>query len=484
MRNSIKSGQFKRGAFVRGSISCLALLASGVVGISAAAAQEAVLQQPVGSVEQAIEAAINNQPEVRSRWQAFLAAGQDRRAAKAGYLPTVEVSGEFGQANREYDERGWYDRNFGEISVTQMLFDGFLVRSQLREADETRLQRYYELLDEVQLKALEAIEAYEDVRAYRQTLSLAQRNYQTHEGVLALIKERTDSGVAAGADMQQATGRLALAQSNLLTEEANLHDVSARFQRIVGARPAETMADFTVASASVPADFGAVMQSAFQNHPSLFAAHAGVQSADANADEARAAHFPRVTIGARHGSYRNTSSFDERFDPTDRGQESFVGLNVNYDLYRGGANQAREGAARRRLAQTEALLDKACVDLRQTAAISWNNVVNLKAKLGALDAHRTASENVAATYEQQFYIGRRTLLDVLDAKNEAFQAQRSYAQAQHELNKAYYRTIYAMGTVLDVVGQSRRGLPAISDFDNDANRPAAIDCSRASSPSS
>jgi adhesin transport system outer membrane protein len=67
------------------------------------------------------------------------------------------------------------------------------------------------------------------------------------------------------------------------------------------------------------------------------------------------------------------------------------------------------------------------------------------------------------------------LLDVLDAENEAFQAERSYAQAQHELTKAYYRTLRAMGILLDVLGQSREGMPAISAFDDDA-QPASIDC--------
>lgn len=423
-----------------------------------------------------MDLAINNQPEVQARWQAFLAAGDDRRAAKGGYLPSIDVSGEFGAANRQYDDRGWFGRDYAEASITQMLFDGFLVRNQLKEADQTRLTRYYELLDEVQTKALEAIEAYEDVRQYRETLALARQNYETHEKVLALINERTGSGVGNGADLQQASGRLALAQSNLLTEQANLHDVTARFQRIVGSSPAATLADYTVASAGVPADFQAVMGAAVRNHPSLYAAYTNVQAADAAVGQARAAYYPRITVGARHGTYRNTSSFDSQYDPHGRGQESFLGLNLNYNLFRGGADKARESAAERRRSQSKELLNKACVDLRQTASIAWNNVANLKAKLSALDAHRVGAANVATAYEQQFYIGRRTLLDVLDAKNEAFQSERSYAQARHELTKANYRTLYSMGTLLDAVGQSRDGLPVISDFDDNAERPAAIDC--------
>lgn len=454
----------------------MAILASGVAAIGSVAAQQIAPVTPVGTVEEAVERAINNQPEVQARWEAFLASNHDRRAVKGGFLPSIDVNGEFGAATREFDDRDWFTRDHVELSITQMLFDGFLVRSQLEEADQNRLARYYELLGEVQDKALAAIVAYEDVRQYRETLALARENRETHEEILALIGERAESGVSTQADLQQAAGRVALAEANMLTERANLHDVTARFQRIVGGSPAATLQDYTVASASVPADFATVLDQAVRNNPSLYAANATIQAAEAAVEESQAAYYPRVTVGARGGTYRNTSSFDSQFDPQGRGQEAFVGLNLTYNLFRGGADKARADAAERRLNQSEDLLSKACVDLRQTASIAWNDIVNLNARLEALDAHRTGAAKVAEAYEQQFYIGRRTLLDVLDAKNEAFQSERSYVQARHELNKAYYRTLHSMGILLDVLGQSRDGMPAISEFDDDAQPPAAIDC--------
>ncbi|WP_165357466.1 TolC family outer membrane protein [Sphingosinicella sp. CPCC 101087] len=448
----------------------MSITASG--GLSA---QEVAPAAAVATVDQAVDLAINTQPEVQARWEAFRASSADRRAARGGYLPSVDVNGEYGAATREYDDRGWFTRDYVELQISQMLFDGFLVRSQLEEADQNRLARYYELLDEVQNKALEAIEAYEDVRQFRETLALARENYATHQSVHALISERAESGVSNMADLEQAAGRLALAEANMLTEQANLHDVTARFQRIVGRPPAEALEDFAVASTSVPADLESVLNQAVRNHPSLYAANATIEAARAAVAESKAAYYPRVSVAARGGTYRNSSSFDAQFDPRGRGEEAFVGLNFSYNLFRGGADQARSEAAVRRLYQSEDLLQKACVDLRQNASIAWNNVVSLRARLEALDAHRMRSANVATAYEQQFYIGRRTLLDVLDAKNEAFQSERSYAQAQHELTKAYYRTLRAMGILLDVLGQSREGMPAISAFDDDA-QPASIDC--------
>ena len=41
-------------------------------------------------------------------------------------------------------------------------------------------------------------------------------------------------GVGRRVDVEQASGRLAQAESNLLTELTNLHDTSARYLRVVG----------------------------------------------------------------------------------------------------------------------------------------------------------------------------------------------------------------------------------------------------------
>ena len=457
---------------------------SGFLALCGASAQDVapLAAGQVGTLEQAVGAAIDTQPEVRARWAAFQASESDRSAARAGYLPSIDVNGEFGATARDYDGRGWYTRGRAEVSVSQMLFDGFFTSSRVKQAGQTRVARYFELMDAVQQKALEAIVAYEDVRQYRATVALAEQNLTAHADVLKLMQERTVSGVGTGADLEQASGRYALAQSNLLTEQANLHDVTARFQRIVGQLPAPVLADFQVAADQVPTSFDAIMTEATRRHPTLFAANANVEAARAAVTEAQSGYYPRLSAEARAGTYRNNNSFDSRYDPRNRGEEAFVGVNVTYNLFRGGGDKARENAASYRLEQSRDLLDKACVDLRQTAAISLNNVENLKLKMRSLDAHRVGSGNVARAYEQQFYIGRRSLLDVLDAKNEAFQSERSYVLAEHELTRSYYRTLYSMGTLLDVLQQNRAGVPTLGAIDPKGRQPAAIDCSASAAP--
>jgi hypothetical protein len=66
-------------------------------------------------------------------------------------------------------------------------------------------------------------------------------NLETHQQVYDQIEESATAGVARAADLEQIAGRLSLAQTNVITEQSNLHDVIARYLRIVGSMPPEQM---------------------------------------------------------------------------------------------------------------------------------------------------------------------------------------------------------------------------------------------------
>ncbi len=69
----------------------------------------------------------------------------------------------------------------------------------------------------------------------------AQENFSMHQTTLNQLRERQQSGVGRGVDMEQASGRLSLAQTNLMTESNNLNDVTQRYRRLVGDYPPAQM---------------------------------------------------------------------------------------------------------------------------------------------------------------------------------------------------------------------------------------------------
>lgn len=411
-----------------------------------------------------VKRTLETNPTVQAHHSAFRAATEDRREAFGGYLPRIDVDTSVGKANREFDNRGSYSRNYAEVSLTQMLFDGFRVRSAVAEADHTSRVRYYELLSEAETKALEAGEAYLAVRRHRELVRLAQNNVVNHQRVQENIKERAARGISNRADLQQIEGRLSLAKSNLMIEVANLQSVTARYQRLVGELPPETLQPYEVPAARVPDGLGHVLARVYANNPELYAAFENIGVAQSALRGTRAHRYPTLEFGLRHGIYKNNNSFDSHTDPSTYGNENIIELRARYNLYRGGSDRAAERAAWQRINQAESLRDKACIDLRQTATIAYTDVLNLQSRLDSLSQHRTASNAVVVAFREQFDIGRRSLLDVLDSENEAFQAERAYTSGLYDLQIARLYTLHGMGELLNTLSLSDEAIPPLEDL--------------------
>ena len=196
----------------------------------------AVIAEPVSDFRQAVTQTVLTNPRVVASWYNFEATRESQTSARGGYFPSVDLNAEIGEENRDTPliDTGNYSRDAVRFSITQMLFDGFQTREEVSRLGYEKLSRYYDLKRASEETALEAADAYLDTMRYQKLVKLAENNYIVHRQVFDKIAERTGGGVSQGVDLEQAAGRVALAESNLLTEMTNLYDVRSRFQRIVG----------------------------------------------------------------------------------------------------------------------------------------------------------------------------------------------------------------------------------------------------------
>ncbi|WP_141321953.1 TolC family outer membrane protein, partial [Halomonas halmophila] len=362
--------------------------------------------------------------------------------------------------------RGSYDTEYAELTLRQMIYDGFATSNQVENLEKAELVRYYELLGASENAALEVTRAYLDVQRRRELVELARGNYQRHKRIYDQIRERVQSGAGRGVDLQQVQGRLALAESNLLTEASNLHDVSARFQRLVGELPAASLAEAPTFDGQLPDDVSQALRLAYEGNPDFHAALADIQAKRARRDAAKAAFHPNLDLVARTGTYLGSDSGGS-FVGDEHQSRSSIELVASMNLYRGGSDLASFRAASERVEQTISLRRKACVDLRQTTQIAFNDTQRLRDQLEYLREHRRSTNQVRGAYRQQFDIGQRSLLDLLDVENEYFEASRAYVNALYDVKIADARTLASMGQLLATLEVRRDNLPSLADLDSE-----------------
>jgi adhesin transport system outer membrane protein len=388
----------------------------------------------VQTLKEVTQKAVSTNPEVLAKWHSFQSTSSSRDAASGAYLPSINLNADTGRDNRENRlGKTELNRTSTSLSLNQMLFDGFLTRNQVKQLDHLKQVRLYELFDTSESIALEVVRAYADVVRYRKLVTLSEDNYVRHRAVFEQIQAKSKAGVGRRVDLEQISGRLALAEANLITETSNLHDVSARFQRLVGVMPSKDLESLTLFTTRAPGNISSALNTAFTQHPALLASMENIASVNSGLNSRRSAYQPRLDLKARAERGSNIDFISGR---TNNNTAEVV---MTWNLFNGGADKAKIQEAADQVNIAKDIRDKTCRDIRQTLSIAYNDTRKLTDQLGFLDQH-------------QFEIGQRSLLDLLDTENELFQAKRAFTNAEVELYLAYARTHAGMGQLHNILG--------------------------------
>lgn len=404
------------------------------------------------TLKEIAQQAVLNSPEVTSKWHNLRAAEEEIGVARGGYFPRVDLTAGGGRETLRQpplNNRENYTRSGYLLSLNQMLFDGFATRNEVRKLDKARLVRYYELLDASENVALEASRAYLDVLRYRFLVNLAEDNYVQHKATYEQLLRRTQSGVGRRVDLEQAGSRLALAEVNLTTETANLHDVTARYQRLVNSQPPRIISPPALVSSNYPARPKDALDTLHQKNPALLAAVENIEAAQYDINARRAAYSPKLDFRAR------TDNTDNYLGVNGERNFNVAELVVSWNLFNGGSDRAREKQTIEKKNIALDLREKACRDTRQTLLIAYNDVQRLREQASFLVMQVNLLEKTRDAYRDQYNIGQRTLLDLLDTENELLTARRSAVNADTDLTLSYLRTYAGMGTLLEVLGLQR-----------------------------
>ncbi len=406
------------------------------------------------TLQEVVQKVVLGNPEVLSKWHTFKSSAGEVDVARAGFLPKIDYT--YGSGRETLRQPGVTEKDFSRnghtLTLNQMLYDGFATSSDVKRLDKARLTRYFELIDAAESAALEAGRAYYDVMRYRMLLLLAESNYVEHRASYEQLLRRAQSGAGRRVDVEHAASRLALAELNLNTEAANLHDVTARFIRLVGEAPPPVLFPPSGLAADFPSTEPDALKLAFRQNPALRAAIENLESAQHDVDLRRAGLLPRLDFRIRNEATDNYQGV------VGTRQNNVAEVVFSYNIFNGGADMARQKVYAERKSLAMDLRDKACRDLRQTLSIAYNDVERLKAQLSNLDLQVGSIEKTRDAYKAQFNIGQRSLLDLLDTENELLNARRTAVNSDMDLGVAYLRTQAGLGRLMEFLGVRPRGL--------------------------
>ena len=424
------------------------------------------------TINDTLTKAISTNPEIQAKWHSFLASKKELVSARGGFLPRLDLTAGLGRENLDgagYSGRDMqnYSRDGITLSLNQMIYDGNFTSSKVKKFSHSQKMRYFDLISTIEQIALSAFRNHEDVLRYQTLVQMAKGNLDRHQEIMDKIEERTSAGVDSRVNLETTKGRLSLARVNLMTEESNLHDTTTQYIRIVGENPSETLINACI-NVDLPENIDAVIEEIIAGNPQLSAYKEQVRSMSFAVNEQKSKMQPRLDLRAGTNFENDVDGVEGRRD------KGLIELILRYNLFNGGSDKADIEKQVELYKESQENKNKTEREIRQIVLVSYNDILSLQKQLYDLDQHRKSADNTRLVYGKQFEAGRRSLLDLLDAENEYFQADRAYANAEFNLVIAKASYLAAGGNLLQYFNIFDGGLPTPQQISLEINRDAIL----------
>ena len=426
-----------------------------------------MIMSPAGYTEtlgQAVQLALQNHPDIKIAKNQKHAIEHEWRIAKAGYRPTVDLATGYGVERAENNttrNRAGRNGTDGEpyrtlnryessLTASQMLFDGFETSSEICQQKERFNSARYNVMEAEEAVSLAAVEAYVEVLRNMELVAIAKDNYSTHLRYLKQIKQRAEGGRGNMADVRQADGRVALIRANLQSAEGDLANAKANYLEVVGKLP-EGVSLPTPPVEVLPSTIDDAIARAIANNPALGSAQHDIKAAKAAKRTAKASFYPRFDAELEASHDHNQGGVSEK--GTDRNYQAMV--RMRYNLYRGGADTARVRERASRVQEARESLERDRRLVEEGMYVAWNNLETARTRIQPLSQHVMASDATRKAYGEQFDIGQRSLLDLLDSEIEFYSARTALVNAKYALDFAVYNVLAQSGELANTVGGQR-----------------------------
>lgn len=403
-------------------------------------------------LKDAVQAALNTNPEIRQAVANKNATQFERKQGEGLWLPRISVEASAGIRQLKNPTRrsiGIADQTLYplEASVTadQLLFDMGGRQAEIRRQASRTDAAAARIEERSEYVALNVARAYIDYLLQQRLVAIADDNATFHQKLAGDLREGVSKGSISIADQQQAEERLQSARARLTESREDLETAGIQFQ---------TLAGIPVDSVSMPPDLSQYLPATLQdaevaaraNNPRVQESVADLATAREVTKAARSEMGPRVNLEA-------TARIGDDIDGFRGKTTDLQGRVVMRWLVFNGAtniNNVREQQAR--ADEAHARVFEQTRRAEEDARSAWSRLTNQGRLVSELETQSRVADDLLLSYREQFNVGRRSLLDVLDAQNTRYNVQAQAETARLAKLYAQYRLLASTNRLIEALG--------------------------------
>lgn len=412
----------------------------------AAEPQQSTVPPEVPPVDHFKEALVNvykNQPQLKAAREALKAEDENVAQAVSGFRPNVSAGYEKGRQRLDVNNQGWTYGNTSDktITATQDIFNGGETWANFKSSRDRMKAARAQLTDTEQQVFFSAVLAYTDVVEKRLVLQANQNNADVLEKQLSDTKARFDVGDLTRTDVSQSEARLSQARADERQALGDYETARVIFKRVIGYDAPDDIA-MPPLPPGLPQTLEEAVNWAQAANPSLEAARHLESAASTDVDARTGALLPDVSITGSMGRGEGLSVTGSGSRESDN---DAVTLNVTIPLYQSGAEWSRIRQAKNQAQQAKFVTMDTHDAVIGTVTRAWHDFHTSQAVIVSTEEAVTAANLALEGVRQENMAGVRTVLDTLNAEQEAFLAKVNLVQAQALEKTQAYRLLAAVG---------------------------------------
>ncbi len=434
---------------MRTLVTTLVLLVASPV----AAASVAPPPADIATFKAVVADAVMKHPRVAEAIASQREASQQINEVRAGLLPTLDAGINFDRSlSRQFAGNQNLNEAFrpreridASVTGTQLLTDFGATRHRVKSATARASASEEEARLAAEQVTLTAIAAWDDLAMAQTLVALGDAFVERHRKILSDTQIRFDQGVGPKSDVARVEAYLANIEGQVARFRRDLASAHARYRESFGTAPPDVIARAPVLN-SQASTLEEARGLALKNNPVAARATKITDSADEDYAAAKADRLPRLSLqvdATRYDAFSSNADYDVRGRIVSR-----------YPIFSGGLRSARSAQALQRLKSAEQAEARTQAELDRDVTIAFEDVTALAEQRDTLKRSYEANSRALGFFVEQFKVARGTLLDLLQAEQDAFEAEVAYVRGQTEYTYSKNMLLTRTGELLPVFGVS------------------------------
>lgn len=397
-------------------------------------------------LQDSLQEIVKTHPSIIGAEKEYQAVRLELEQARQGFRPTLDFEAEAGY---EYDKNSTtrfkedeFEVKGAKFILRQELFNSHGTHFDIKKSTAKAKSTFENYLDKTNQITFESITAYLNILKKYSLLNLAKENVDIHRRILKNVKIRLEQGIGKKSELERVAGRLAASQGKYVVKNNGYKESIYIFHKYLGRYVnGEDLSIPSFNDELLPVTLEDALKALTRNHPVLKMGQYNIDTKYFEYKKFKMRFTPKIDLEVSEG-------WRQGFSGVIGEEKNFQAVvKFRYNLYNKGNDRDESSRMISMIHKENEVVKRLKRSLLNDLQLTWSGYRMLFSQMQAIRKNRFFMQKVLKSYKEEFKLGKRKLINILDAENEFQSAKSLLEKTKYDLMIAKFRILFTVGTI-------------------------------------